>query len=1662
MTTYTEYTGSQRHIFRLTMFWAKMFRVTMLALMLSFCMASAVKAQTNSDFSSVPMNGGITASPNVMLAMSVDHELFKKAYSDYANLDGNQLTMADTTYRDDFDYYGYFDSAWCYTYGSSKFTPASAAAGANMHTCSATGSYTTSAAWSGNFLNWATMTRIDIIRRVLYGGMRSTDTATASGSETVLERAYLPKDSHAFVKVYSGTDLGDYTPYAYSTYPAISLCNVSTDDDATGYPVVRVAKGEWPQWSASESVQCQWNDSSSTSPDFDTDKLATVVARAQVCVAGKDGPTSERCKKYRDSPLTYKPVGVLQVHGESGQMKFGLVTGSYGAHLSGGVLRKKAAPIANEIDLATGVFKNVSGIISNIDAVRIDGYSFSDSKYTDCHTYSIKVSEVKGNSAVTDCADWGNPLAEIYLETLRYIAGKETATAIFDVDDSDVVTNLSREATWDDPLSAETWCTNCAIIVLSTGANSFDGDELGSVSDLNGIGIGAGEKSVNDYTDEVGDIEFDTFAGDTYFMGGLGPSGDTTSGSGRHCIAKTPTGLSGVIGICPELPALEGTYKIAGLAYYARTEDLRDDLVDTQTIKTYAVDLAESLPSFVVPVGSGEVGFLPACESNNGTGWLGCSLMDVKVERLDFVNGKPVKGSYLFYWEDSLWGNDYDLDGVQRITFCVGSECGDTTVDNNEIKLVTSVPYAFAGNHLRFSYTMTGTKTDGLESDWALRPGNTNYDALHGGTAIPANVETKTHTFTVGSSTATLLKKPLYYAAKYGGFVDMDNDGTPLNTAGDSREWDVKDNHTGVYSPDGIPDNYYSVSNPQRLAQSLDTILASLVTQVSAGTSATVAEGTNWGDSTLFQALYYPQLKDGSNTVTWRGLLHGFFLDQYGNLREDTDDDATLDDCTVDSIVDIFYDTSIQPYATRIRRYKVIDAGDCDDKVKLALAASGVQVAGITTEKVALAELDTIWNSTDQLAVIDPATQRGYQALINTSAAGGRHLLSMNSDGDIVPFTTVNFGAAGEYESLMVPGDQADDLVQFIRGVEGLSGKRNRSVDVGDGVKSWLLGDIVHSSPVVVSAPSDQYDVRFGDSTYTTFKTAYKDRRQMVYVGANDGMIHAFNAGFWDATTKAYTLAKKTNDGSLGPEIQHPLGAELWGYIPRNLLPHLQWLASPDYEHVYYMDGVGKAYDVNIFPADSVHPGGWGTILVMGMRLGGGERSYTDDAGVEQKFRSSYVILDVTDPEVAPVLLGEISHDDLGFTTSVPALIKSRIPAVDGTWSSPQSNEWKLVFGNGPDLNEFTELKSSRSAKLFIVDLKKLVADPAVPYLSEVTAFTGVGTAFVGNPASVDWDRNFDDDVVYFGTVEDDPISTTTKGRLMRYLQDTRTYDDAGNLLVGTLQEISTLFNPGQPFISAPASRVDDIGRQWVFAGTGRFFAPVDLSSVSQQSFYGIKEPESEMIDLYTTTVDKASLHNTTDITVYKSTQVDTVDADGNPITVTQKGTILENGAAVTLGTTPDVVTIETFDELLSAQETYTGGWYRNLQIPSGGGPSGRNITQAVHFGTSLSFSEFIPDPGDSCNIGSSRIYALHYRTGTPAVIDDESFLGFKPATDIGQEVIAYTEHSGRLSDLTVTQTGVVSQDEFGGTNHDDINDIFTVLSGRTSWRQIFDIPVPE
>lgn len=204
-------------------------------------------------------------------------------------------------------------------------------------------------------------------------------------------------------------------------------------------------------------------------------------------------------------------------------------------------------------------------------------------------------------------------------------------------------------------------------------------------------------------------------------------------------------------------------------------------------------------------------------------------------------------------------------------------------------------------------------------------------------------------------------------------------------------------------------------------------------------------------------------------------------------------------------------------------------------------------------------------------------------------------------------------------------------LVNYLRGQ-----RQNEGYAVGQSGKLYrarthVLGDIVNSKPQFVGAPYFNY----ADDGYYTFKTSNATRQNMIYVGGNDGMLHAFYAPPSTAT---------------GPQLEKQ-GQEAWAYIPTQVIPNLSKLADVSYSsnHRFYVDGTPKIGDVKF--AD----GTWHTILVGGLGAGG----------------KGYYALDITDPET-PTSLWEFdsktctrSGCSVGYTFGQPVIGKM----ADGTWA---------------------------------------------------------------------------------------------------------------------------------------------------------------------------------------------------------------------------------------------------------------------------------------------------------------------------------------------------------------------------------------------------------
>jgi type IV pilus assembly protein PilY1 len=199
----------------------------------------------------------------------------------------------------------------------------------------------------------------------------------------------------------------------------------------------------------------------------------------------------------------------------------------------------------------------------------------------------------------------------------------------------------------------------------------------------------------------------------------------------------------------------------------------------------------------------------------------------------------------------------------------------------------------------------------------------------------------------------------------------------------------------------------------------------------------------------------------------------------------------------------------------------------------------------------------------------------------------------------------------------------SETILNYLRGDQSQEVAKNGSLRT----RNSPLGDIVNSSPVYVGSP-DPYLVRNRSwpeaNTHDDFAAAQASRAGMVYVGANDGMLHGFNAA---------------------------TGVETFAYLPSSLVnATLASLANPEYEHRYFMDG-------ELTAADAYVGGAWKTLLVGSLGRGG----------------KTLFGIDVTQPASISTtkMLWEVSPSSMGQNLGKPLI--GRLPG--GTWAA--------IVGNG-------------------------------------------------------------------------------------------------------------------------------------------------------------------------------------------------------------------------------------------------------------------------------------------------------------------------------------------------------------------------------------------
>ena len=360
------------------------------------------------------------------------------------------------------------------------------------------------------------------------------------------------------------------------------------------------------------------------------------------------------------------------------------------------------------------------------------------------------------------------------------------------------------------------------------------------------------------------------------------------------------------------------------------------------------------------------------------------------------------------------------------------------------------------------------------------------------------------------------------------------------------------------------------------------------------------------------------------------------------------------------------------------------------------------------------------------------------------------------------------------------------NLVGYLRGERGFTFAATASANKVFRSRSAVLGDLVGSQPVFVSKPPFDYS----DPGYQDFKALRATRGKTVFVGANDGMLHAFDANNLE---------------------------ERWAYVPSMVIPNMWKLADSNYsaKHSFYVDGDIAVADVCGAPPCSAST--WKTILVGGLNAGG----------------RGYYALDVTDP-AAPQLLWEFNANsvggdvNLGYSYGNPIVTKRS-----------SDDKWVVIFSSGynniPDNSAFYGLTSTNfrpnnpamftggngGGYLYVLDAVTgaKIATPIATNEGTTGIPSGLGDIRALRPES---QKNDSTRYIYGGDL---------LGYVWRFDLETNTAFKFAQLQAGA----------AQPITAAP--ELGSVkGKTVVMVGTGKYLEVSDITNNDQQTLYAIKD----------------------------------------------------------------------------------------------------------------------------------------------------------------------------------------------------------------------------
>lgn len=383
--------------------------------------------------------------------------------------------------------------------------------------------------------------------------------------------------------------------------------------------------------------------------------------------------------------------------------------------------------------------------------------------------------------------------------------------------------------------------------------------------------------------------------------------------------------------------------------------------------------------------------------------------------------------------------------------------------------------------------------------------------------------------------------------------------------------------------------------------------------------------------------------------------------------------------------------------------------------------------------------------------------------------------------------------------------------------------------------RDGVLGDIRNSSPTWIGFPSQSYSsvgkdklsnttiAEFGTS-YASFVSANATRANIVYAGANDGMMHGFRAGAYDASTQNYSTATTPNDGR-----------EVLSYMPASVVASIHPPAatanataldfsSPQYSHNEYVDATPGSGDL-------YYSGAWHTWLVGGLGAGGNTTGAVNDNA--STTTGTLFALDITDPSTfsetnaAAIVKGEWNSSTITCTNV--ASCGDNLGSVFGTPIIRRMHDgnWAVIFGNGRN-------SATGAAGIFIMTVDRTSGAKTFRFLDTPGAKSTTAKNGIDYVSSADLDGDRVVDYLYAGDLN---------GNVWRF-------DVTGNSAASWTADSSAMFTTaaGQPITTRLAvnavTQPSGPSRLVLAFGTGKqtpqtLASPANYAS-GTQSLYGI------------------------------------------------------------------------------------------------------------------------------------------------------------------------------------------------------------------------------